>query len=242
MKVSLQPGYVLHRRPYRESSLLLEVFSRDHGRLGVVARGRRRDGRGASLEPFRALTMGWSGKGELATLGRVEAQPGAPLPCRGRDWLAGFYMNELLLRLLHRHDPHPELFAAYQTALTSLLDAGDTEALLRTFELALLCATGYGPLLEHDRASGEAIRDDCEYYYQVGYGPSRQPPAGESLRVAGSTLLGLAAGRLDTPMAAREGKLLLRRSLEAQLGSRPLASRTLYRALEMLPQGRQGEP
>ena len=129
--VNLQPAYVLHQRPYRESSLLLEVFSRDYGRLGLVARAAKRarsPWRGL-LQQFRQLLLSWSGRGELMTLAGAELADSGP-SLTGRGLLSGFYLNELLMRLVQRNDPHPTLFEAYRSALVGLVAAGREEAVL----------------------------------------------------------------------------------------------------------------
>ncbi len=138
-RVELEPAYILHTRPYRETSLILEVFTLGYGRAGLVARGVRRPQsplRGI-LNPFQPLRLSWTGKGELATLGQAE-QGGVSAELRGDAVMAGFYVHELLLNLLQRHDPHPQLFGHYATLLASLAEGQPVEKLLRVFELELL--------------------------------------------------------------------------------------------------------
>ncbi len=141
--VTLQSAYVLHHRPYRESSLLLEVFSRDYGRVGLVARAAKRPRspwRG-TLQPFRSLLLSWTGRGELMTLADAELTESGPF-LRGRGLLSGFYMNELVMRLLQRHDPHPALFEAYRSALKGLAAAGSEEGVLRVCAKRLVYSSG----------------------------------------------------------------------------------------------------
>ncbi len=123
-RVSLQPAYVLHHRPYRDSSLLLEIFTPDHGRVGLVARGARspKSRLYGVLQPFQPLLISWVGRGELATLSGAEAN-GPPQRLQGKSVISGFYINELLLRLLHRHDPHAALFDGYARTLPLLAQA-----------------------------------------------------------------------------------------------------------------------
>lgn len=228
-RVQLEPAFVLHRKPYRETSLLVEVFTRDHGRVGLVARGvRRGKSRLAGLlQPFQPLLLSWSGKGEVQTLTGAE-QGGRPTVLQGRTVISGFYLNELLLRLLQRADPHPELFAHYGRAIQDLGEGED--ATLRLFEVALLEALGYGLNLEFDVHTGEPVDGEGLYHYRLEEGPVRCacPPAG-ALLVHGRTLKALNRRSLDSPDVLGESKRLLRAALAIYLGNRPLASRALYR-------------
>ena len=229
--VSLQPAYVLHQRPYRESSLLLEVFSCDYGRLGLVARSAKRapaPWRG-TLQQFRHLLLSWAGRGELMTLANVELAESGPF-LSGRGLLSGFYMNELLMRLVQRHDPHPALFEAYRSALAGLLLPGREEAVLRVFEKRLLDAIGYALVLETEPDTGQAVSAGTAYRYRLEHGPVAARVGGApGVVVNGETLLGLAREELTTPDALREAKQLMRYVLRAYLGDRALLSRELFR-------------
>lgn len=230
MRVELHPAFILHQRSYRESSALLEVFSSLHGRVGVVARGTR--GRGARwaglVEAFRPLLLAWSGRGELGTLTGAEPD-GAPLRLAGRPLLSGFYVNELLLRLLHRHDPHPELFAAYGATVRALSEAASEEPVLRIFEKRLLESVGYGLVLTADAEQGMPLQPDVDYYYQPDRGPCRNRPSEQPvIEVRGRTLLALAEECLPDADTLREAKQLMRFVLSGHLGGRPLASRALF--------------
>lgn len=229
--VALEPAYVLHHYPYRDSSLLLEVFSRQHGRLGLVARGAR-SARGrwrGQLQGFNPLLLSWSQRGELGTLTGVDARGGAAA-FTGRQLLSAYYLNELVLRLLVRHDPHPELFDAYERALGEL--AGREEAALRCFEKRLLDALGYGLLLDRTADSGLPIEPAATYGYQLERGPVRcDNPADSGLYLRGSSLLALHHEALADPQAGRDAKRLLRAALSIYLGSRPLRTREVSRRL-----------
>jgi DNA repair protein RecO (recombination protein O) len=225
----LEPAYVLHRRAYRDTSVLLELLTRDHGRLGAIARGvrGRRSGRAGLLQPFQPLTVSWQARGELATLTGYEAD-GRPLVLVGRRLISGFYANELLIRLLQREDPHPTLYAAYAELMTALAGGDVPEGVaLRRFERDLLAAIGYGLALTHD-VSGQPLDPEAWYRYEPEHGPVPVPDtAGTGIHVRGASLLGLAAG-LPDPAAERELRVLLRRVLKLYLGDRPLRSRELY--------------
>lgn len=252
MRIALQPAFVLHRRPYRDTSLLLEAFSRDHGRIGLIARGARAPrarggGTGGLLQALTPLTVSWSGSGELPTLTAVEARAPALL-LHGERLLCALYLNELLLRLCTRFDPHPELFEAYQQALRQLAPPAAPPALpLRLFEKRLLEQLGYGLQLRA-AADGRPIDADALYRYRVDQGPQRldgeagavgERPAGyaaastdtdtdaDGIRCSGRALLALAAERLDDPALCREVRPLLRAALDAQLGGRSLQTRQL---------------
>lgn len=229
-RVSLQRAYVLHQRPYRDTSRLLEIFSQEHGRIGLVARGVRsgKSRLGDQLQPFAPLLLSWSGQGELSTLTGVEPA-GIAVRLEPRTLLSGFYLNELLLRLLHRGDAHPFLFDAYVTALTAL-GAGEPESALRTFERILLQEIGYGLILDADVASGEPIRDTVRYRYHLEQGPVRAGPGDVAgIPIHGRTLRAIAADDYGDAQIRREAKQLMRAALAVHLGERPLKSRELFR-------------
>ncbi|MGH8478131.1 MAG: DNA repair protein RecO [Gammaproteobacteria bacterium] len=232
MRVELHPAFVIHRRPYRETSLVVEVFSSRQGRVGVVAKGAQRPRspwRGA-LQPFQRLLIAWSGRSELGTLTHAE-QAGFQQPLSGGRILSGFYVNELLARLLTRGDPHPRLYEAYAEVLTALAGPTADEPLLRIFEKRLLAEIGYGLVLDRDNDGGAAIEDGRDYYYQIDRGPWRVAPADvATTKISGAALIALAREALIGREHLRETKALMRFVLGAYLGGRPLASRELFRA------------
>ncbi len=244
---SLRPVYLLHSRPYRENSLLLELFSESSGRLGVVARsarGRRSRWQGV-LQPFRPLLMSWSGRGELGTLIAVEIA-GELAPLQGQRLMSGLYLNELLMRLLHRFDPHPELYSSYANTLQQLAalhgvegEAPRLQQTLRLFEMSLLQETGYALMLECDSVTGEAICEGERYRYIPGQGAVRLDTTeplmnrGE-LIVHGETLQAMARGKLSQSRELSEAKRLTRQALEQQLGRKPLQSRQLIAKVQRL--------
>jgi len=233
MRVALQPSFVLHTRPYRDSSRLLEVFTAEHGRISLVARGARRPSRGGSggalLQPFTPLLLSFSGRGELKTLGAIESA-GAAVALSGERIYSGLYLNELLVRLLHRHDPHPQLFAAYGAALAELASDDSVEPALRRFEFTLLHELGYGFELAADGRSGASVRADDWYHYHPDCGLYAREGVAEAERpaYAGADLLAMARGEFggQVRLTARR---LLRHALAAHLGEAPLRSRELFR-------------
>jgi DNA repair protein RecO (recombination protein O) len=232
---SLEPAYVLHGRAYRESSLLLEIFSRQHGRVGLVARGARsaRSRWRNVLQPFRPLLLGWRMRGELGSLSEAEQVAALPLAA-GDAWFCGLYINELLVRALHRGDPHPELFDAYRMLLQQLAEQLPPQALLRSFEKQLLESIGFAMSLAHEPASGELVQADGWYHYHPVNGPLRESlAAGEQPRksqklVSGAALLALDSGQIGE-QHLQELKRLMRRVLRYHLGDRPLVSQTLFK-------------
>jgi len=195
MRVEQQPGFILHARAWRETSLLLEVLSRDHGRVGVVARGvrgaRTRVPRSV-LQPLALLSLSWTGQGELALLTAAEVDT-AWFALAGESLLCGLYLNELVARLLPRNDPHPELFKCYGRTLQRLHGADAPSWHLRRFERDLLADLGYGMVLEQDAESGELIDPEGAYAYRFDAGPARWRDAGDGLKISGAALLALAA-------------------------------------------------
>ena len=231
-RVELEPAFVLHNRAYRESSLISEVFGCNSGRLGLVAKGARRAKsplRGM-LQPFRPLLLSWSGSGELGLLTAAEPD-GYAQPLGGKALFSGMYMNELLMRLMHRHDPHPELFHDYGRALQQLASGERSDAVLRVFEKKLLESIGYGLVLDHDIESGEPIRADRAYRYESDRGPTCQEGASaDGVPIGGETLLSLARENLESECVLDEAKRLMRTVLRRYLGDKPLATRSLFRS------------
>lgn len=229
---SLVRGYVLHQRPWRNTSMLVEAFTADAGRIGLVARGvrRRRGNAQALLVPFQPLLLSWSGRGELHTLTGVEAERWRPAPS-GPALLAGYYCSELVLRLLGRDDPHPEAFGAYERAIAELAAGVGPDAPLRRFELALLEALGYAPPLAVEAGTGAPVDAAVTYDYlpEQGARAAAGPEAGGAVRVPGAHLRALAAGALDDPAVLRSARRVLQATLALYLGPRPLKSRAVYR-------------
>jgi len=193
VRVESQPAYVLHTRAWRETSLLLEVFSREHGRIGLLARGvrsaRSRITR-ATLEPFQLLSMDWAGTGELPNLRAAEVT-GPPRRFSHDALLSGLYVNELLVRLTARNDPHPTLFARYAALLEELAATDSLAWTLRRFERDLLIELGYGLQLDCEAESGEPLRADADYVYVPELGPVPLQLRQHGAIAKGSALLAL---------------------------------------------------
>nr|VFK50937.1 MAG: DNA replication and repair protein RecO [Candidatus Kentron sp. TUN]VFK52133.1 MAG: DNA replication and repair protein RecO [Candidatus Kentron sp. TUN]VFK52176.1 MAG: DNA replication and repair protein RecO [Candidatus Kentron sp. TUN] len=226
-------AFVLNRRPYRETSLLVEAFTSESGRIGLVAKGARR-GRvplSTILQPFRPLLLSWRGSRELFTLTLAE-QDDSIRSLHVPPVKSGFYVNELLLRLLHRHDPHPILFKNYYEVLTKIAIPEQEESALRIFEKRLLAAIGYGLSLDQEAKTKRPIENEKIYRYQKNQGFIEHDSVLDSSdTVHGSTLAAIAQEALHEPKHLREAKHLMRYILRGYLGQKPLASRMLYRCV-----------
>lgn len=229
MRILLQPAFILHRRPYRNTSLLLEAFSRDHGCLGLVARGAMssRSKLKGLLQPFTPLLLSWTGLGELATLTAAE-DTRCPVALPPDRVVAGLYANELLVRLLPRHDLQPAIFAAYTVLLSELADSA-VEPALRRFEKALLDHLGYGLMLDREADGGHPIVAEAHYRYVLDRGPLIASHNESGVPISGRGLLALRDGILVDTAVLKEIKRLMRAALTAQLRGRPLKTRELYR-------------
>jgi len=231
MRVNQEPAYVLHHYDYGETSLLLEVITRQHGRLGLIAKGARRirSPLRAALVPFQPLVIGFCGRSELMTLTGAESIGPAPAIV-GESLFCGLYLNELLLRLLHRHDPHERLYESYSEAVGRLGEGRHSEVVLRVFEKRLLEDIGFGLVLDHDVHDGAPIQPEQIYRYIPERGPVPVLAAdGEGIAIRGASLLALSCDCLVEENALREVKNMMRSLLARHLGDRPLTSRGLFR-------------
>ena len=229
----LHPAFVLHRRAYSNTSLLLECFTAISGRFPVIAKGVRARSSGGIglLQPFTPLLIGWAGRGEVKTLTSFEID-GTAINLERRALYCGFYVNELIMRLLERNDPHERLFALYKETLTQLAASRKIEQLLRRFERLLLTEIGYGLLLDQDAETGKQVDPDERYHYELERGPLLAK-IGSGFTVKGQTLLGLAQDQQLDKEGSKEARLLMRQVLAHYLGDRPLKSRELFKAPDM---------
>jgi DNA repair protein RecO (recombination protein O) len=238
-RAELESGYVLHAYPYKETSLIVEAFTRRHGRVGLLARGARRPRsamRGVLLA-FHPLRLSWTASAEMGTLISAE-WGGGQKSLSGIGLMCGFYINELLLRLLPREDAHEALFDAYAQALARLA-AGEQQAaahsaILRGFERRMLAELGYAPVLDHDAANGAAIEPDKRYAYEAERGPvETRRDSGESV-VSGRTLIDMAADDYEDARTREEARRLMRALIADRLGGQSLHTRAVLTELQDL--------
>lgn len=229
-------SFVLHSYPFRETSLVLEVFSRQHGRVPLVARGARRPRsalRGL-LMSFQPLSLSWFGKHELRTLHGAEWQGGQP-QLQGTALLCGFYLNELLLNLMARDDPHESLFDYYQQTMQRLVQEDDHAFTLRCFEKHMLQELGYALQLETEAVSGQPIVPTQTYRYILELGAvAETPDTSQGMSITGKTLLDMAADDYRDANSARQSKQLIRMLLDHYLAGKTLHTRELMRDLQKL--------
>ncbi|MEQ5839242.1 DNA repair protein RecO [Paraburkholderia acidicola] len=235
-RIAEQPAFVLHSYPYRETSLIIDVLSRDHGRLALVAKGAKRPHsalRGV-LQTFQPLALSWSGKGEVRTLTGAE-WVGGMLPLAGDALLCGFYVNELLVKFCAREDPHPQLFQHYVVTMTRLAHDEPPVQVLRSFERVLLRETGYALALDRTVAR-RAVEADGRYVFDPERGvreatddlPAQWPV------IAGQTLLDMECDDYQRPQTVAQSKTLMRFLLNIYLGGTPLATRQILIDLQNL--------
>ncbi|MDR0779228.1 MAG: DNA repair protein RecO [Pseudomonadales bacterium] len=228
-------AWLLHSRPFRETSLLLDFFSLERGRFSAIARGVRaaKNPRRALLQPFTPLSLGVAGKTDLLTLKAVDAD-GPALLLSGAALFSALYVNELMTRLLSGVEPEPLLFAHYENTLHALQSGGDVEVALRLFELQLLDVLGYGVDFAHDAEHGAAVEAQAHYYWHGESGLVRQHDTAattsrEHPLYGGAELLAIAQRDFSQVATRRAAKALLRQLLGKHLGERELASRALFR-------------
>ena len=230
-----EPGFVLHAYPYKETSLIVEAFTRRYGRVGLLARGARRPRsmmRGVLLA-FHPLHLSWSASAELGTLMRAE-WGGGQKALAGIGLMCGFYINELLLRLLPREDPHERLFDAYAAALENLSIEKSQAPVLRSFERRMLAELGYAPVLDRDAASGAAIEPARHYTYEAERGPVETRRANGDSVISGRTLLDMAADNYDDSRTRDEARRLMRALIAERLGGQTLHTRAVLSELQDL--------
>lgn len=238
-----QPAFVLHTYAYRETSLIIETLTQNAGRVALLARGARRSRSAVRglLMAFQPLTLSWFGKRELRTLKNAEWQ-GGQRPLAGSALMCGFYLNELLIKLLPRDDPHPQLFLYYQQTLKELAEGAPQAVALRRFEKCLMQELGYALLLQEEAGNARPIEAQVAYFYHMEHGPRRADTGPRSERVGvqngvqlrGKTLLDLAEDNYSDPLTLAQAKQLMRALISHQLGSENLQTRQLLKDLQEL--------
>lgn len=230
--VDLEPAFILHTRPWQETSQILEVLGGRHGRVGLIARGSRRPSSKlrSVLQLFQPLRLSWSGRGSLYTLRHAEVATWEP-PLTALSLMAAFYLNELLLCFVRRGDPHPALLGIYGDALAELRGGGDPEPALRRFELRLLDEIGYGLNLTNDAATGVGLDPVQVYEYRLEHGAVPATRESGQLVFAGADLLQMAEGRFTDARVLYSARRLMRAVLSHHLDGRTLRTREVLAAM-----------
>ena len=232
IKQENQEIYILHTYPFKETSLIAELFSKNHGRIPVIAKGARRPRsslRGL-LQSFQLLQATWSGRGEIKTLHNIEWCDKF-LQVDGNALICGFYINELIMRLLPREDNHKILFDFYHHTMRVLADGMNLEEALRRFELRLLQELGYEVPLRHDE-NGDSIIADKFYIYEAEYGASEMSKTNNGIKIYGQTLIDMAKDEYKEDNTQLQSKQLMRYLISHYLGDKPLNSKQLFTNLQ----------
>src|SRR5450830_57234 len=234
-RILAQPGFVLHSYPYKETSLIVDVFSRDHGRVALVAKGAKRPHsqlRGV-LQTFQPLSVGWAGKSEVRTLTAAE-WVGGLLPLEKAALLCGFYLNELLVKLLARDDPHPALFDHYVSTLNQLAHGESAPIVLRKFERALLKETGVAADWTVCVTNGKAVEAGEMYVVDPEQGVRFPRLSDSGPKVSGKTLLDMEKEDYSDVNTQMQSKFLMRSLLSHHLGGAQLNTRQILIDLTQL--------
>lgn len=235
-RIEREPAFILHSYPYKETSLIVEAFTRHCGRVGLLARGARRP-RSAirgTLLAFHPLRLSWGASAELGTLLSAE-WGGGQAALTGPGLMCGFYLNELLLKLLPREDAHEALFDTYAQSVGRLAARGDHAPVLRAFEHRLLTELGYAPLLEREAGSGRPVDPARRYAYEPERGPlAVNGESRQAVTVSGRTLLDIAGDDYSRAQTRDEARHLMRSLIAARLSGQPLHTREVLRELQDL--------
>ena len=233
MRVESEPGFILHTIPYRETSLLVDIFTLNHGRLRCVAKGFRKPnkkGIAKTLFPYSEHHFQWQGRGELKTL--TQADPiQAPVFLKQESLFVGLYINELLYKLLHQNDPHQSLYEFYRQLMTQQSTSEIQQPVLRRFEMLLLEELGYGLVLDAEAETGQAVSAESLYYYIPDQGLKliQDQTADNPHAFSGADIMALCQGQLEQQSVLRAAKKLTRQVIDFYLDGKELNSRELYR-------------
>ena len=231
MRIEHTPCYILHRRNYSETSLILEVLSRNYGRVNLIAKGIKKNKKykSTNFDLYQKYNISWISKTELGILVEIENSDKVnKVP--SEKAMIGFYINEMILTLLHKHEPHLELFDLYEYTLKKLFSNQNEKIILRYFEKNLLQLLGYGIALDYDTKTGNSILAEKKYYYKIDSGPTSDLSiSGDGMKISGKTLLQLEEESLSEIENIIEAKDLLSMILKKYL-NKPLESKKLYRS------------
>jgi len=233
MNSNLQPAYILHYRNYRETSFLVELLTKHAGRISVIARGAKRvkSPMKGLIQPFIPIAAAWRGKGSLPTLQTAETC-GKPIGLRDDKLFSGFYLNELLTYILHRHSPCENIFILYENVLQQLSLAAAAEPVLRKFEKHLLHELGYALQFNHEAHSENPIEEDKHYLFIPHEGFSAVQSTKAQTIFNGKNLLKIAADDFSNADVLRDAKRLMRFALQPLLGNKMIKSRELFEGVK----------
>ena len=231
-RIQQESAWILHHRPFQDSSQILDILSRDHGRLSVVARGSRsaKSKLKGILRPFLPLKLSWVIRSDMGTLTGAEID-GSPTALAGDALLSGYYANELLLNFLHKHDAQPQIFDLYGVVIRNLAGSDNIAMSLRMFELDLLRTLGYAVNLDHDTDTHQPLDADQEYEYRIEHGPVPALDSSRPLVFSGKSLIGIHEGRFEDPEILRDAGRLLRNVISFHLGGKELKSRKVLKEI-----------
>jgi len=234
VRIQDQPAYILHHRAFRDTSQILEVITPEHGRLSLMSRGSRgaKSRLKSILQPFCPLIVSWSGKGEMPTLTGAEPQTVKTLSLTGKALPSAFYINELIIKLFHKHDVNERIYFLYESVIRLLADKNEIEPVLRLFEKQLLEELGFGLNLSVNTETGEAILPNDQYAYYLEHGPVNVLSVHDEsyvLKLSGKSLLDLNENTLDSEQSLKDAKRLMRVVLNYYLEGKPIKSRELFR-------------
>jgi DNA repair protein RecO (recombination protein O) len=232
-RVDQQAAWILHHRPFRDSSRILDILSRDHGRLSLVSRGSRsaRSKLAGILRPFMPLQLSWVIRSDLGTLTGAEIQ-GAPISLTGDALLSGYYVNELLLLMLHQHDPQPDIFSKYADTISRLAGRADVAPVLRHFEMELLRMLGYALNLDHDTAGEGSLQPKAQYEYRPEQGPVPVSDRCGPMVFTGAELAAIQRQEFSDPVVLKNAGRLLRRVIAYHLDGKELKSRKVMKEIK----------
>ena len=235
-RIQLQPAYVLFSRPFQNTSLILDFFTIDYGRIRAIARGARRQSSKyrSLLQPFHPLLIGCSGRGEVKTLGHVESSVAA-ITLKGGRLFSAIYLNEIICRLLHNYVEHKSLYKKYQETLIALQGPGNLEVTLRTFELTLLSELGYAINFNEVHLTNKPILKGELYKFSpyIGFELASHRDSEENAQniFEGEVLIAIRELKMEEDKVSKSAKRLLRIALSSLLGDKPLNSRNLFGSL-----------
>lgn len=231
-RVYQEPAWLLHHRPFRDTSRILELITREHGRLSLVAKGSRsaKSHLRGLLRPFMPLAISWFSRSDLGTLTGAEVS-GSPVSLSGDALLSGYYINELIINLMHRHDPQPDIFDAYAATIRGLASAARIAPRLRQFEMELLRLLGYALNLEHDNQTHADLEPDRQYEYRVDQGPVAVSDRDGPMVFAGRQLEAIGRLQFDQQDTLECANRLLRGVIAYHLDGKELKSRKVLREI-----------